>query len=255
LRPKIIAGNWKMNLDHIEGEALARSIRDRLSPEPPPCEVILIPPFTSIPAVSRSVEGSPIRIGAQDLWYESAGAFTGEISVSMLAALGCRYVLVGHSERRHVIGEDGALLSRKLRAALAGGLFPIYCVGELLEDREAGNAEGVVQGQLREGLGGLDPGEGNRVVIAYEPVWAIGTGRTATPEDAGAMHAVIRGLLGDLFGEPAAAEAVILYGGSVKPENAKDLLSREGIDGALVGGASLVADSFAAIVAAARQGS
>jgi triosephosphate isomerase len=250
VRPRIIAGNWKMNLDHAEGAALARSIRDRLAVPPPPCEVVLIPPFTSIPAVAVAVEGSPLRLGAQDLWYEPAGAFTGEISASMLAALGCHYVLVGHSERRHVIGEDGALLSRKLRAALAGGLFPIYCVGELLEEREAGNAEGVVQRQLREGLDGLDPTEAARVVIAYEPVWAIGTGRTATPADAGAMHGVIRELLADLFGESAAGEAVILYGGSVKPENAGDLLSREGIDGALVGGASLDAASFAAIVTA-----
>ena len=251
MRPKIIAGNWKMNLDHAAGAALASSIRDRLAGSPPPCEVVLIPPFTSIPAVAAAVEGSPLRIGAQDLWYEPDGAFTGEISAAMIAALGCRYVLVGHSERRHVIGEDGTLLARKLRAALAGGLFPIYCVGELLEDREAGNAEGVVQRQLREGLDGLDPAEATRVVVAYEPVWAIGTGRTATPGDAGAMHAVIRGLLGDLFGEPEAQEAVILYGGSVKPDNARDLLSREGIDGALVGGASLDAASFAAIIAAA----
>ncbi|MDD3642731.1 MAG: triose-phosphate isomerase [Candidatus Krumholzibacteria bacterium] len=249
-RPKIIAGNWKMNLDHIEGAALARAVRDRLSGPARPCEVVLIPPFTSLEAVAGAIEGSPLRIGAQDLWYEPSGAFTGEISASMLAALGCRYVLIGHSERRHVIGEDGTLLSRKLRAALAGGLFPIYCVGELLEDREAGNADGVVERQLREGLGGLEPGDAGRVVIAYEPVWAIGTGRNATPEDAGAMHQAIRRLLADLFGEPAAGAAVILYGGSVKPDNARDLLSREGIDGALVGGASLDPGSFAAIVSA-----
>lgn len=250
MRPTIIAGNWKMNLDHVEGAALARGVRERVAASHPSCEVVLIPPFTSIPAVAAALEGSPLRCGAQDLWYEPSGAYTGEISAAMLSGLGCRYVLVGHSERRHVIGEDGTLLSRKLRAALAGGLFPIYCVGELLEEREEGNADGVVQRQLREGLAGLDPAEAGRVVIAYEPVWAIGTGRTATPGDAGAMHAVIRELVADLFGAPAAEGTVILYGGSVKPENARELLSREEIDGALVGGASLDADSFAAIIAA-----
>ena len=248
MRPTIIAGNWKMHLDHVAGSALAAAILERLGAGKPACEVVLLPPFTSLPAVAAVVRGTNVRTGAQDLWYEAEGAFTGEISAGMLARLGCSYVLVGHSERRHVIGEDGPLLSRKLRAALDGGLAPIYCVGETLAEREAGAAADVVTRQITEALEGLGAEALARTVIAYEPVWAIGTGRTATPEDAGSMHAVIREVLSRLFGPPAAEDAVILYGGSVKPENARDLLSRQGIDGALVGGAALDPDSFAGII-------
>ena len=251
MRPKIIAGNWKMHLDHAAGAELAAAILERLAGRDPTCEIVLIPPFTTLPAVAGIVRGTAVRTGAQDVWYETAGAFTGEISVGMLSKLGCRYVLVGHSERRHIIGEDAPLLARKLRAALEGGLAPIYCVGETLDEREADAAGEVVTRQLEEVLEGLPAEAIARTVIAYEPVWAIGTGRTATPEDAGSMHAVVRGVLDRLFGPAAAEAAVILYGGSVKPDNARDLLSRDGIDGALVGGASLDPDSFTGIIFAA----
>ena len=237
-----------MNMDHIEGVALASAVSEGLEGREPACEVVLIPPFTTLPAVADAVGGSIVRTGAQDLWYEEKGAFTGEISARMISALGCRYVLVGHSERRHVIGERSDILLKKLQAALKGGLIPIYCVGETLGERESGSAEEVVTAQLREVLADLDPGQMRNTVIAYEPVWAIGTGKTATPDDAAAMHAVIRGFLKTGYGDQAAEGTSILYGGSVKPGNAAELLAMEDIDGALVGGASLDPESFMGIV-------
>jgi triosephosphate isomerase len=248
VRRTIVAGNWKMNMDHVEGTALAGAIVAGLEGREPSCEVVLIPPFTTLPAVSGAVAGSGVLTGAQDLWYEEKGAFTGEISASMIAGLGCRYALVGHSERRHVIGEDADLLAKKLRAALAGGLSPIYCVGETLDERESGTASDVVTSQVSGVLEGLTGEEMARTVIAYEPVWAIGTGKTATPDDAGDMHKVIRNVLEGLFGADTASGTPILYGGSVKPGNAAELLGVEDIDGALVGGASLDARSFLGIV-------
>ena len=248
MRRTITAGNWKMNMDHIEGASLAKDILAGLEGRDPACEVILIPPFTTLPAVVEALEGSRVLTGAQNLWYEEKGAFTGEISAGMIFNLGCRYVLVGHSERRHVIGEMGDILSKKLRAALSGGLSPIYCVGETLEERENGMASTIVTEHIERVLEGLSVEEMGRTVIAYEPVWAIGTGKTATPDDAGAMHAVIRGVLAKIFGAPVAGETPILYGGSVKPGNAAELLAMEDIDGALVGGASLDAESFLGIV-------
>ncbi len=170
MRRTIVAGNWKMNMDHVEGAALAAGIAAELEGRKPPCEVVLLPPFTTLPAVMESIAGSVIETGAQDLWYEEKGAFTGEISAAMIAALGCRYVLVGHSERRHVIGEGPELLSRKLRAALAGGLSPVYCVGETLEERKSGAAAEVVARQTREVLEGLPEGDMARTIVAYEPV-------------------------------------------------------------------------------------
>jgi triosephosphate isomerase len=248
MRRTIIAGNWKMNKDHIEGAALAREIAAGLARTPPSCDVVLIPPFTSLPAVTEAIRGSIAKAGAQDISAEDEGAFTGEISGRMLRALGCAYVLVGHSERRHIVGEGAELLARKLRAALRSGLAPVYCVGELLGERESGAAGEVVSRQIREGCEGLAPEEFSRVVVAYEPVWAIGTGRTATPKDASDMHGSIRRLIGTLFGAAAAAETPLLYGGSVKPESAPGLLADPEIDGLLVGGASLASDSFLAIV-------
>jgi triosephosphate isomerase len=248
VRRTIVAGNWKMHMDHLEGAALATEIAAGIEGRQPACEVVLIPPFTTIPAVISAIEGSPVSVGAQDLWYEENGAYTGEISAGMISALGCRHVLVGHSERRHVIGEGSELLSKKLRAALSGGLSPIYCVGETFDERESGMASKVVAEQIGEGLTGLTEQDMQNVVIAYEPVWAIGTGRTATPEDAGSMHGIIRALLGDIFGPETAGETPVLYGGSVKPGNAAELLSMEEIDGALVGGAALEAQSFLGIV-------
>jgi triosephosphate isomerase len=247
MRRTVIAGNWKMNMDHAEGAALAREIAGAGETG---CEIILIPSFTTIPAVAAAIEGSSIRLGAQDLWHEDSGAFTGEISAPMLAAVGCEYVLVGHSERRHVIGEGNDLLSLKLRAALRSGISPVYCVGEDLAEREAGKATEVVSLQIEQVLGGLEESEMARTIIAYEPVWAIGTGKTASPQDAESMHAEIRDLVSRLFGGGAADKTPILYGGSVKPESAAGLLSCENIDGALVGGASLDAKSFLGIVEA-----
>jgi len=248
MRRKIIAGNWKMNMDHRAGAALAREICDGLAASRPAGEVVLIPAFTSLPAVIEATHGSAVKTGAQDLYCEDEGAFTGEISGRMLRALGCTYVLVGHSERRHIIGEGGDLLARKLRAALRNGLKPIFCVGELHEERESGGAINVVTSQVRECCEGLEAGEFSRVVIAYEPVWAIGTGRTATPRDASDMHGVIRMLIKEIFGTAAAEETPILYGGSVKPQTAADLLADSEIDGLLIGGASLQAQSFLAII-------
>ncbi len=247
MRRRVIAGNWKMNIDHREGAALASAILEGVKDRQPQCEVVVIPAFTALPAVSEVLSGSLIETGAQNLWYEEKGAFTGEISGAMIAALGCRYVLVGHSERRHIIGEDAGILSLKLRAALKAGLLPIYCVGELLEQRESGKAEEVVEGQMKI-LEGLEPDEISHVIIAYEPVWAIGTGKTATPEDASVMHAAIRRILGEKFSPGMAEDAIILYGGSVKPENASSLLGMDDIDGALVGGASMKADLFLGII-------
>lgn len=248
MRRKIIAGNWKMNLDHIEGPVLASAIAEGIKGKEDLPEVVVIPSFTTLPAVMGELEGSKILTGAQDMWYQKAGAFTGEISAEMLSSLGCRYVLVGHSERRHVIGEGATLLADKLRAVLDGGLSPIYCVGELLDEREAGKAESVVEEQLRSVLSGVDKDEMRKVVVAYEPVWAIGTGKTATPGDASSMHGHIRNVLSAIFDPGTAEETVILYGGSVKPENTADLMSNPDIDGALVGGASLSADSFLGII-------
>jgi len=248
VRRTIVAGNWKMNMDHVEGAALAGDIAAGLEGREPSCEIVLIPPFTTLLSVMSAIEGSGIAAGAQNLWYEEKGAFTGEISAGMIFSLGCRYVLVGHSERRHVIGEGSDILFRKLRAALSGGLSPIYCVGETLDERESGSAAEVVTEQIGEVLTGLSSEEMERTRIAYEPVWAIGTGRTATPGDAGSMHEVIRGVISKIFGAEAAEETPILYGGSVKPGNAAELLAMKDIDGALVGGASLDAGSFLGIV-------
>ncbi|HSG28057.1 MAG TPA: triose-phosphate isomerase [Candidatus Krumholzibacterium sp.] len=248
MRRKIIAGNWKMNLDHMESATLAEGLVSGLRAGGSSAEVIVFPPFTSIPAVAASLDGSEILFGAQDLWYEPSGAFTGEISAGMLRSLGCSHVLVGHSERRHVIGEDGGLLAKKLRAALDAGLKPVFCVGELLEQRESGRATEVVSQQLSEVLDGLDHEQVSDTVIAYEPVWAIGTGKTATPGDASSMHGFIRGWILSAFGEEAAGAMPILYGGSVKPDNAGSLLASPDIDGALVGGAALDRDSFLDIV-------
>ncbi|MBN2184397.1 MAG: triose-phosphate isomerase [Candidatus Krumholzibacteriota bacterium] len=248
MRKRIIAGNWKMNMDHIEGSSLASLILEGIGEKELPCEVVVIPPFTTLPAVAEVFAGSKVDTGAQDLWYEDAGAFTGEISGSMISRLGCRYVLVGHSERRHILGEGSGILALKLRAALRAGLTPIYCVGEAAEERESGNAEDVVEKQVREVLEGLGPEEISRTVVAYEPVWAIGTGKTATPEDASGMHSFIRGLIAGIFDKEAAGRILILYGGSVKPGNASELLGCGDIDGALVGGASLDAGQFLGII-------
>ncbi len=248
MRRKILAGNWKMNLDHVAGAALAREIRGRVESAPPACDVVLIPPFTTLPAVAEAVRGSSVKTGAQDLYFEDEGAYTGEISGAMLRSLGCAYALVGHSERRHVIGETDAVIARKLRAALRAGLAPILCVGELLAEREELTAIEVVTRQVRDACEGLAAEEFARVVVAYEPVWAIGTGKTATPQDASEMHGVIRIVVRELFGTAASENLPVLYGGSAKPENAPVLLAEPEVDGLLIGGASLKASSFLGMI-------
>ncbi|QDT08367.1 triose-phosphate isomerase [Planctomycetes bacterium K23_9] len=248
-RRTIIAGNWKMNLRGQSSSELAKGIVAAVG-ENPSVDVVLCPPNVYLGAVAEATAGTPVSIGAQNVYAADDGAFTGEVNPSMLTDVGCRYVILGHSERRAIMGETDAQISEKLHAALAGNLVPIVCVGETLEDREAGNTEKVVETQLRGSLAGLDEVRAAGIVVAYEPVWAIGTGKTASPEQAEEVHAFIRKLLGELFTDDVAGQIRIQYGGSVKPGNAKELLGQPNIDGALVGGASLKTDDFAGIIAA-----
>lgn len=246
MRPPLIAGNWKMNGLRREARDLAAGIRQQLDGIRDP-EVVCCPPFTALEVVRQVLEGSSIRLGAQDVFWKPKGAFTGEISASMLVDAGCSHVIVGHSERRE-LGETDRMVHDKARAALEAGLTPIVCVGERLEERERGETFQVVERHVTGALSGL-PGEWiPRLVLAYEPVWAIGTGKTATPAQAQEVHAFIRGLVSRLSGRPAAEALRILYGGSVKPENIRDLMACPDVDGALVGGASLEAESFTKIV-------
>lgn len=209
-------------------------------------DILICPPFTALYPVSKELEGSNITLGGQNMYFEEQGAFTGEISPLMLKSVGCSYVILGHSERRHIFGESDELINKKVLSSINHGLIPILCVGELLEERENGKTKEVVEEQIREGLKNVN--KDAEFVIAYEPVWAIGTGKTATPELAEEVHLFIREVLSDMFGNEKASSVKILYGGSVKPENAAGLLKMENIDGALVGGASLKAESFAKIV-------
>ncbi len=247
----LIAGNWKMNKTVPEAIELVRELKERLKGVEDR-DVLVCPPFTALYPVGRELEGSSILMGAQNMFYEEKGAFTGEISPVMLKDVGCSYVILGHSERRHIFGESDELINRKVISAVNHDLIPILCVGETLQEREEGRTQEVVERQVREGLKGLKPE--NEFVIAYEPVWAIGTGRSATPEMAQEVHAFIREILTELFGKEKAEGVRILYGGSVKPENAKGLLEMPDIDGALVGGASLKAESFSAIVKVELEG-
>jgi len=243
-----IAGNWKMNLDRARAVALAQALRAEVG-QPGPVDVAVFPPFVYLPAVVEALAGSAIAVGAQDVCEQpKAGAFTGEVSAAMLADVGATIALVGHSERRHVYGETDALVRAKLEAALAGGLDVILCVGEKLEEREAGQTESVNARQLSAGLSGLSRDDLARITVAYEPVWAIGTGRTATPEQAAEVHSYLRGVVSGLFDQAAAAALRIQYGGSVKPDNTAALLASPDVNGALVGGASLEAASFLGIV-------
>ena len=242
-----VAGNWKMNLTLPEARALVAGVLGA-APEFEGATVVLIPPFTSLAPVARLLEGSKVGLGGQDLFWEDHGAFTGEVSGPMLREAGCGYVLVGHSERRQLFGEADDAVNRKARAALRSGLTPIVCVGEMLEERRAGRTEARVDGQLGAGLEGFSAAELGRIVLAYEPVWAIGTGQTATPAQAGEVHTHIRRRLEEKYGNRAASCAIILYGGSVKPANSNALFREEDIDGFLVGGASLDAASFVGIV-------
>ncbi len=249
----LIAGNWKMNKTPEETEAFIEAFLPRFL-DAPGVEVLLIPPYTSLESAGRRLSGTPIELGAQDVYHQASGAYTGAISAAMIAECGCRYVVVGHSERRHVFGDDDDAVRRKLRAALGGGLRPILCVGETLDERRAGEAEAVLSSQLSAALEGIETDAMDRIVIAYEPVWAIGTGETATPEQAQESIAGIRAWLAGRFDEPTAGRVRILYGGSVKPGNAAALVGLPDVDGALVGGASLDPEAFAAIVEGGRSG-
>jgi triosephosphate isomerase len=249
-RRPFIAGNWKMNTRRDSAVALVQQLIAGLGPESV-AEVAVCPPNVYLSAVADLVAGSPIELGAQNLYPASDGAFTGEINAAMLADVGCRFVILGHSERRQLMGETDADVAKKLQAALAGNLVPIVCVGETLQQRQADETDAVVESQIRGSLDGLDEVRAAGIVIAYEPVWAIGTGLTASPAQAEAVHKMIRQLLGELFTPEIAAQIRIQYGGSVKADNAAELLGQDNIDGALVGGASLKAADFLAIIAAA----
>jgi len=251
-RPRLVAGNWKMHLTHTEGAALAGELSALLDGGAR-CEVALCPPFTALAAVGAALRGSAISLGGQDLHPESRGAFTGEIAGPMLAALGCRFAIVGHSERRQLMGEDDALVARKLRAALRDGLTPIVCVGETLAEREGGRTAEVLVRQVQGAYEGLADAEARATVVAYEPVWAIGTGRVATPEQAREAHQIVRATLDRVVTAGLGAALALLYGGSVNPGNAAALFAESEVDGALVGGASLEAASFWRIVAAASS--
>ena len=246
MRTPIIAANWKMHKTPAEAASFAKEFRELLQ-RPDGVEVVLAPPYPALAELGRALAGSGVSLAAQNVHSEPSGAYTGEVSVGMLAELGCRYVIVGHSERRALFGETDDFVSQKLRAAQAGGLRPILCVGETLEEREVGRTFDVVAEQLEGCLANTDPAQATALVIAYEPVWAIGTGRTATPELAQEVHAFVRSRLEQRLGE-AADEIRIQYGGSMKPENAASLLAQPDIDGGLVGGASLDPTSLCAII-------
>jgi len=249
-RRPLVAGNWKMHRTGPEAVELIHQLRDGYTAGR--AEVMVAPPFTALEAASRALDGSGIALGAQNVHWEAQGAFTGEISAGMLKAVGCTYVIVGHSERRQLFGETDSSVSKKARAVLHAGMRAVVCIGETLAERDAGRTLEVCATQLRGSLAGVAVEEIAHVVLAYEPVWAIGTGRNATPAQAQEVHAHVREQLVGLFGRPVGAAVRILYGGSVKADNAAELLGEADVDGALVGGASLKAQEFLAIVAAAR---
>jgi triosephosphate isomerase len=251
MRKAFVAGNWKMNTDSHGSVKLAEGVVAGFNEiADVRIDVALCPPFVYLQAVAKALSSSRVALGAQDVYFEQKGAFTGEISAAMLKDIGCTYAICGHSERRHVIGETDEMINKKVHAAVSGGLLPILCVGELIEERKANKTAEVVTRQMKKGLAGLSAEKMAAVTIAYEPVWAIGTGLTATPDQAQEVHALIRGLLAEMFGRKLAGEIRIQYGGSVKPDNAGELMSQDDVDGLLVGGASLKADDFVAIVKA-----
>jgi triosephosphate isomerase len=251
MRTTFIAGNWKMNLDRAAAVELAEAIRQRAG-EFGHVELGICPPNVYLEAVAGVLGNSSIGLGAQNMYHEASGAYTGEISGAMLCDIGCQYVILGHSERRHILGESDAEINKKVHTALAANLIPIVCVGELIEQREANATQQVIRQQFDGSLAGISEDQMRQTVIAYEPVWAIGTGKVATPEQAEEVHLDLRKLIEDRYNSEIADAVRIQYGGSVKPENAGELLSQPNIDGALVGGASLKADSFLGIAAAAN---
>lgn len=248
MRKTVIAGNWKMNNDFKLSEKLIVDLKNLLQNAKPKCDVIVCPPFTSLSEASKLLSGSKIKLGAQNMHFEESGAYTGEVSASMLKSVGCEYVILGHSERRNIFGETDAVINKKIKKALSVGLKPIFCVGELLKERENGTTNDVVKRQVLKGLEGITADDMKNIIIAYEPVWAIGTGKTATPAQAQEVHEFIRDLIEIEYSLKIANDVTIQYGGSVKPDNAKELLSQKDIDGALVGGACLKTDSFMGII-------
>ena len=249
MRKKILAANWKMNFTHSEAESYLKSFVSEIRDFNDDVDVVIIPPFTAIPAlVTASERVQTLRIGAQNMHWEKNGAFTGEISASMLRALYVRYVILGHSERRTLFGETDEIVNRKVKAALDAGLRPIFCLGESLYERDSNQVEQVLERQIRKGLEGVSSHDLTEVVVAYEPCWAIGTGRTASPVEAEDAHAFIRSVLGKVSDRTTADRIRIQYGGSVKPDNVEQLMRQKNIDGALIGGASLDPRSFAQII-------
>jgi triosephosphate isomerase len=246
MRNVCIAGNWKMNMTPSEGAAFAASLAEAVKDAS--VRVVVAPPFVTIAPVVSALADATIDVAAQNMSDQVSGAFTGEVSADMLKDAGVSLVILGHSERRALYGEDDAFINRKVKLALEKGLEVILCVGETLEEREAGNLETVLKRQVTEGLKAVSEEDMARIIVAYEPVWAIGTGKTATPDDANAAHAFIRSEIEKLYGKSVAESLIIQYGGSVKPSNVKDLMAMEHIDGALVGGASLTVEQFAPIV-------
>lgn len=251
MRKPFIAGNWKMNTTAESSVALVNALKAAVK-DVTTVDIAVVPPFVYLAAVAKAAAGSNIAVGAQDVYFEGNGAFTGEISCDMLKDVGCKYVIIGHSERRHVIGEKDDLINKKVLAALKAGLKPILCVGELLAEREAGKTAAVVTEQTTRCLAGVAADQLLNVTIAYEPVWAIGTGRNATPDQAQEVHVMIRKLVAKLYSQELADKLRIQYGGSAKPANAAELIGQKDVDGLLVGGASLKADDFAEMIKAAQ---
>jgi len=246
-RRRVIAGNWKMYKNQVETRAFFTQFKSLVAGVTD-CDIVVAPPFTNIPTAIELTKGTGISISAQDVFWEKEGAFTGEISVGMLVEAGCTHTIIGHSERRQFFGETNETVFKKTKAALGAGLIPIVCIGEMLADREAGRTEAIIREQFLGSVGALTPEGFSRILIAYEPVWAIGTGRTATPEIAAAVHKFVRQCVESRFSSSHASAVRILYGGSVKPDNIKGLMAQEELDGALVGGASLDPKSFASLV-------
>ncbi len=247
MRKPIIAGNWKLNNTVKESIELASSLKDSLSGISD-IDIVICPVFTSLSAVKDAIADSNIKLGAQDVFWQDSGAFTGEVSALMLADVGVEYVIIGHSERRQYFGETNETVNRKIKAVLKHGLTPIVCLGEVLEEREESKTFDVIKTQLNESFAGMSAEDMKKIVIAYEPVWAIGTGKTATPEQAEEVHKYVRDLIAERYDQQTASVVRIQYGGSVKPENISELIAQPDIDGALVGGASLKAEAFVEIV-------
>ena len=252
MRKKFVAGNWKMNTTAASAVELAKAVVSGVGSDTS-VQVALCPPFPYLAAVADVTKGSPVLLGGQNLYPKTEGAFTGEVSPGMLLDVGCEYVILGHSERRHVIGETDSFINEKVKAALEAGLQVILCVGETLEERESNKTESVLDTQTTQGLKDISAEAMANIVIAYEPVWAIGTGKTATPEQAQEAHAFLRKRVRELYNESVAQNLIIQYGGSVKPANAAELLNQPDVDGALVGGASLKADQFLPIIEAGKS--